>query len=121
MGFSLPHSQFSEHLMQLLIQLRENMTAIIVGMDERVTGRVETVSRYLATGSSTARVTLPRRAGKKTYAVLLVRGYPEHDPGADFSVTGQTNFTLGPTSISVPEPAGLVAGAVYTLTYLILE
>lgn len=121
MPFSLPHSQFSEHFMSLVIQLRENMSAIIAGMDERVVGRVETIPKYTATGDPTTRITIPARQKKKAFAVMLVRAHPAQDPSADLPIAGHISFTQNVQGISTPEPSGLVAGDVYSLTYLILE
>ena len=118
----LRHTYFSKEPATLVVQLAENARDTNEALGERIKSRIVRIGNYSATGATTTRLKIPARVGSTPIAVLLVRAYPESDPGADLTIAGRVNFTQPDAStLAVYEPSGLTLNTTYNLTFLVLE
>lgn len=99
--------------------VQENFSDVQAALGERVTGRLVTISPYVATGATTTRIFLGRQRAPR--AVLLVRAFASKDPGSDLAVSPRLNFQQTTEGLGVYEPSGLVANTSYDLTFLVME
>ncbi len=116
---TLRHRSLSEDWKSAREQLAENARDTQDVLDGKVTGRLVTLSGYVATGATTTKITLPNTTGAR--AALLVRAAPARDPTADVAVTARLNFAASSEGLGVYEPSGLTQYTAYDLTFLVLE
>jgi hypothetical protein len=105
------------------LQHSENARDTLQALTTKLTAHWALVERYTAAGDPMAKIAVG--IGALPVAVVLVNVTPVHTKIGQVAprVTGSLGFLWdAPTqTISVYEPAGLIAGDVYALTYLVGE
>lgn len=112
MTLALPHTQLDS-----LEQAAANDLAIAEGIAERPEIALKTVD-YAADGATTGTI----RVGTD-YApqgVLLVRAYQKNAPDTRIAVESPAHFLFYGNEIRLPEPSGLTAATIYTMTFLLI-
>lgn len=119
----LRHLQFSQKLDELRLQLTDNALDTNQALSAAITGRIVTVSGYMATGATTTKIPLPisQEPGAVTVGILLLRAYPTADPAADMAAVGRINFSQQAQDLFAFEPSGLIANRPFDLTFLVIE
>ncbi len=106
--------------------LNTNNAAINTALQERLVGQRLSGNGYSALGSTTSKINLGTVSppGSVPWAVILVRCRETNDQSKDLSVTTRTNFSQSGSgdnvTLSVYEPAGLVANTKYDLGFLVI-
>lgn len=124
MTTSLPQSTFNPTSLPTLgAELGSTVRAVEAALNERLSGRVALVQRYIAKGSPTQRIPLlyTTRLGSEPLAVLLVSARETKEPSKDVGATTRLGFTRERDTVYAFEPLGLTASQTYDLTFLILE
>lgn len=101
-------------------QNAENARDVNQSLAGKVSGYLQSVTRYAAIGATTARIPLVSK-GRRPAAVMLAQAQRSNDPGSDLGALGRCNFYQSALELGVYEPSGLVADTLYDLTFLILE
>lgn len=103
-------------------QSSENARDVLEALGRKLSAHASTVARYTASGSTSARIRL-EASSTRPLAVALIHAALADDPAAPLSTSATLNFVYAVTeqTIEVFEPAGLEAGRVYTLTFLVVE
>lgn len=122
-----PNINLLTGLLALIPILNTNNQAINTALGERVVGQRLMVSGYSATGATTTKmpIGIVSPPGSTPWAVILVLARESSDPGKDLSVSTRVNFSQSGTAqtgvtLSVYEPAGLVANTKYDLGFLVI-
>lgn len=117
---TLRYLQFADTYEAARPQLAQDAEDIEAALAQRVTGQLITISYYVATGSTTAKI--PLSLASMPAAILLVRASLSSQPTTDVPAVGRTNFYVdAATGTSAFEPAGLTADVSYNLVFLVLE
>ncbi len=103
-------------------QASENARDTAEALGRKLSAHTVQVSRYTAEGSTSARIRL-EASDTRPLAVVLIQAALVDDPAAPVSASATLNFVYAAQdrTVEVFEPAGLEAGRVYTLTFLVVE
>lgn len=117
------HSTGDLHPEHSARQVSENARDIQDALGRKLSGHLARITRYTASGSASASIPL-ETSGERPAAVVLVHAAPADAPSSGVpGLVPSLGFLWSPIdgTVRVPEPAGLVAGVAYTLTFLVLE
>jgi hypothetical protein len=120
--YSPRHSTTDKDPERAARQSSENARDVTEALGRKLSAHTTTVPRYIASGSTSARVVLEASA-VRPLAVVLIHAAPADDLSGSVALAPSFGFRWSPTSASVevPEPEGLEAGKAYYLVYLVVE